>query len=105
MNIYIFFVIVQLILFIAKLVIQLVICKDESMKVSFYDILFGRYFSLSLFLPIKCRNNKIKCRICKTGNILLLLFYFNFILLFLYFTFFSPPPPSYPYNNNESIPS
>jgi len=93
MNLYIFFALVQILLFIIKIVIQLIICKDKSLKVSLYDILFGKYFNLSLFLPIKCSDNKIECRACRIGNISLLLFYFNFILLFFYFAFFSPLSP------------
>jgi hypothetical protein len=83
MNIYVFFGLVQILLFVAKLSIQ--ICMDKDNSVSLIDILLGKYFNISLFLPIK-RSDENK-HFYKYVNYLVFIFYLNFILLAFYFTF------------------
>jgi hypothetical protein len=81
MSINILWGIIQALLLIAKLIIQIVVCKDDTTNVSVYDLLLGgKSYNLSIFFPIKCAD-KINCKACKAGNILLLIFYLNFLLL------------------------
>ena len=69
------------ILIFIKIMIQFIVQKNGD-KITFNDILFGRYLNFGIMFPIRSSNRKYRIT-CIIANICLALVYLNFIILFI----------------------
>ena len=75
------FATIQALLILSKIIIQFLVVKGNDTKITFYDILFGRYFGFNIMFPVRSDNIKLKLA-CRIANILLVVFYLNFIVFY-----------------------
>ncbi len=75
------FATIQALLLLSKIIIQFLVVKGNDIKITFYDILFGKYFGFNIMLPVRSENTKLKLA-CRIANILLVVFYLNFIIFY-----------------------
>lgn len=79
LHIYQTFAVIQALLIVSKIIIQFIVVGQG--KITFSDILFGKYFGFDIMLPVRTADIKLKLA-SKIANILLVAFYLNFIVFY-----------------------